>query len=133
MQVSLDLDPPNAQEASPELQGATMPQTATATPAAAALQDLGQDALQGDVEGQTSLSSLSRSQRARAGVHRQGGWRPATAETSTEYFARMEACSAQPASTNGASLMQDCGSRLMLPWLLCMSCTWPTTCRSRPL
>ena len=115
VQVSLEMDPPNAQQALPQLQRAAMPQTATPAHTASALQDLEQDALQRDAEGQTSLSSFSRSQKAKAEAHRQGGWRPATAETSTEYFARMEACSAQPASAHGELLVHSRGFGLILP------------------
>ena len=109
VQVSLDLDPQNAQQAlsklQPKLRRATIPRDCNAIPAAPARQGPMQETAQDRAGGRMLRQGCSEGARTDAEAGQQGGTRPAAAETSTEYFARMEACSAQPASANGGSPM----------------------------
>ena len=127
LQVSLDLDPPGTQQALPELQRAAMPWNPTNTPSAPARQGPEQGNVQNQAGGQAYLGGLRHCLRAEAEAQRQGSLRPATAETSTEYFARMEACTAQPASTHGGTLMPSqeylVGSALGDMFLVHMACS----------
>ena len=108
LQVSLDLAPPDAQQALAELQRAA-PETLAATLEAPAARGRGQDTAQDQEIGQGWSSSQS------AGAARQRPkyetLRPITAETSTEHFARMEAFAKQTASALGkpsCTLAQCC-------------------------
>jgi len=108
LQVSLDLDPPDAQQALAELQRAALEPSAAAFEAPAA-QDRGQDTAQDRGTGQ----GWSSSQNAAAARQRPkyDTLRPITAETSTEHFARMEAFAKQTASALGkpsCTLAQCC-------------------------
>ena len=107
LQVSLDLDPSGTQQALLELQRAAMPWNPTDAPSAPAGRGPEQGSVLDQAGGQAYLGGLRHRLRAEAEAQRLGSLRPATAETSTEYFARMEACTAQPASTHGGALMHS--------------------------
>ena len=110
-QVSLNMDPPNAQQALPELQRAVMPETSMTKPG---LQNLGLGKGQEHAGKQVSVWGFTKDLQGNAEARRQGSLRPVTAETSTGYFARMEACSVQPTSAHGKPLMHGQDSLILL-------------------
>lgn len=107
-----------------------MPWEPTSTPSAPTLPGPEQGSAQDQAGLQAVLRGLSSDLKAKAErnaeTQRQGSLRPATAETSTEYFARMEACTAQPASTHGGTLMHSKDSQICSA--LAEMCAVPMAC-----